>query len=150
ASRGFARPLWADPAGRRLRHGEALLAALALRDRLRAAGVRAGERLAIVAPDDVRGALASLATLCAGAVPIHLPSNARRAAEDALREARVERVLCVPAYRDALGWGDLAGVRQWLELDLEPAAGPFWRALALRFLPLRLAAALLLDVDTRA
>jgi acyl-[acyl-carrier-protein]-phospholipid O-acyltransferase / long-chain-fatty-acid--[acyl-carrier-protein] ligase len=161
ARRNFSRPLWVDAAGRRMSHGGALLRALALRDRLRAAGVRSGDRLALLVPDDARGALASLGALCAGAVPINLPVNARSAAERALRDARVERALCLRSYRDALGWSDLAGVREWLEIDPEPAApfrgpaAPFrgpaaLRVLALRLLPARAAGALLLDVDARA
>ena len=150
--RRFSSVLWVDAAGRRVAYGRALLCALALRDELRAEGVRAGDRLALLVPDDARGALASLAALCAGAVPMHLPVQARSGAERALRDAGVERVLCLRSYRDALGWGDLAGVRDWLELDLEPSAPPgaLRRALALRLLPARAAARLLLDVDTRA
>lgn len=151
ARRHLARPLWVDAAGRRATFGRALLGALALRDRLRAAGVRSGERLAVLAPDGVAGALANLGALCAGAVPINLPVNARSAVERALREAGVERALCVPGYRDALGWGDLAGVREWIELEPEPVPSrAFFRALALRCLPAWAAAALLLDVDARA
>ncbi len=153
ARRHFARPLWVDADGRSLAHGAALLAALDVRDRLRAAGVRSGERLGILVPDDVREALANLGALCAGAVPINLPLHARSAAEQTLRAAGVERVLCVPAHRDALGWTDLAGGPRWLELDLEPGApgarSPL-RSLALRALPARAAAALLLDGDPRA
>jgi acyl-[acyl-carrier-protein]-phospholipid O-acyltransferase / long-chain-fatty-acid--[acyl-carrier-protein] ligase len=149
----WSRPLWVDAAGRRLAYGRALLAALDLADRLRTAGVKRGDPLPILVPDDARGALANLAALLLGAVPLHLPVVARGAAERALHDTGADRVLCLAPHRDALGWNDLAGVREWLELDLEPASGSALRALlrtlAVRVLPVRACAALLLDVDPR-
>src|SRR6185503_297184 len=53
ARRNFRRPLWVDAAGWHLTYGAAVLAALELRDRLRAAGVQRGERLGLLVPDDV-------------------------------------------------------------------------------------------------
>jgi acyl-[acyl-carrier-protein]-phospholipid O-acyltransferase/long-chain-fatty-acid--[acyl-carrier-protein] ligase len=120
ARRNPGRRLVTDADGRWLTYRDATRLALRMRDGLRARGVVPGEIVAIAVPDDVRGAIAHLAVVCAGAVPMHLPPS-RGAAETALRDGEVRRGI---ALADGDAHTGLGTDVTWLPLrELAPRHG---------------------------
>ena len=115
ARRSGARVSMSDGDGRALGLREALLLALRVADGLRAAGARPGCHVAVAAPDDVRGAVAQLGVLCAGAVAVMLPSTAPTAARSALETAGVE--LAVTVRGEADRYAPTPHAIRWLDLD---------------------------------
>ena len=106
------RPFIADSSGRQMRFGQALVRALALRKPL-FEGVRAGERVGVMLPTGVSGALANLSLLAAGGVLVNLafeegPERVRLEIE----EAGLDRVITTRQVAASLGWGEeVEGIR---------------------------------------
>src|SRR5262249_9352879 len=151
--RHFGRPFLSDAAGRAHTYGQAALAALRLREALVAAGVARGERIGIVGGTDARAALAGLALLLAGAVPVHPPGSPRGEAADVLRGAGAQRLLALDPDPAALGPG---ATHALAPRELLACLEPRWdlrslgRAAALLALPAAWSARALLGLDPHA
>jgi acyl-[acyl-carrier-protein]-phospholipid O-acyltransferase/long-chain-fatty-acid--[acyl-carrier-protein] ligase len=154
ARRRWRRVFVSEPDGTRLRFGQALLRALAWRDALfpHSRGVR--EHVGILLPQGRAAALANLATLLAGKVPVNLdatpPGDIARAMIDG---ASISMLLTTRAFLAACGVAERVRVPHLIDLDELAAALPPLRALArwlaCRLLPSSLTAALVVDGDRR-
>jgi len=112
ARQRWRRPFIVDSSGRQLWFGQALVRAIALRKPL-FGGAPVGERVGVMLPTGVPGALANLSLLTAGGVLINLayeegPEHVRLEIE----QAGIDRVVTTRQIAETLGWGEeVEGVR---------------------------------------
>lgn len=156
AKRFWSRPFVADSLRGRFTFGKGLVGSLLLRDalfgRARAAPERDPERVGLLLPPSAGGALANLAVLAAGKIPVNLNYTASQEAfRHALAAARIRRVVTSRAFLEKLGTEiPLEGVERVLleEKKVSPSGlQAAWVWLGCRLLPWKLAARLWLDGD---
>jgi len=153
ARRFWSRPFVADSSGRRLRFGEALTRALALRRACGADGVPEGT--GVLLPPGIDAMLANLALLCSGRVLVNLESAASAARLGMqIRDAGIERVLTSRNWLEACGGAQaIAPARPLFVEELLPhnarGSGGSLAVSLTRVLPLRLAARLALGRQLR-
>lgn len=155
AKRFWARPFVADSLRGRFTFGRGLVGALLLRDALfgRARGLpgKDPERVGLLLPPSAGGALANVAVLAAGKIPVNLNYTASQEAfRHALAAAGIRRVVTSSAFLDKLGTPlPLGGIERILLEEKKVAAGlqAVWVWLSCRLLPWKTAARLWLDGD---
>jgi len=153
AKRFWRRPFLADSEERRLRFGEALVAALGLRDRLLGGCGSRREPIGILLPAGIDGAVSNLAVVCAGRVLLNLAASSSWAEIRAqVDSAGASHILTSRAYLARLGLEERDTPCELLLLDDEAAALPATRRLVLwaacRFLPPAVARRVLLPRDS--
>jgi acyl-[acyl-carrier-protein]-phospholipid O-acyltransferase/long-chain-fatty-acid--[acyl-carrier-protein] ligase len=139
--RGFA---MADTSGQKLTYGQALTGSLILARKIRAR--RQGEEMiGLLLPASVGGALANIAALLAGKIPVNLNFTAgREAMQSAVEQCSIRTVLTSRAFVTKAGLPEMDGT-VYLE-DLLRQVTPFekaWTAAAAFVLPARALARIL-------
>jgi len=137
-----------DRTGARREFSGALLLALAWIMAKRLRGATSARRVAIVLPPGVAAAVANLACLLAGKVPVNLNFTlVREQVQSCLRRAEVDLVVTAEAFRAKLSekfpdfpWGDRV-LDVGAALQALPKRQVAWRLALLRALPARWAAA---------
>lgn len=152
ARRRWRRVFLVEPNGARLRFGQTLLRALALRDALFGAGRGRREYVGLLLPPGIDAVVATLAVWLGGKIPVNLdatpPGAIARAAIDA---AGIATVITSGTFLCRVGIEER--LREVACIDLDALVVPadrrvtFGRALAARLLPVTWAAALLVDGD---
>jgi acyl-[acyl-carrier-protein]-phospholipid O-acyltransferase/long-chain-fatty-acid--[acyl-carrier-protein] ligase len=124
ARQRWRRPFIADSDGRQLRFGQTLVRALALRRPL-LGEVPVGERIGVMLPTGVDGALANLSLLTAGGVLMNLAfEEGLERVRLELAEARIDRIITSRKIAESSGLGDeVDGVRLVYIEDAERSLG---------------------------
>jgi acyl-[acyl-carrier-protein]-phospholipid O-acyltransferase/long-chain-fatty-acid--[acyl-carrier-protein] ligase len=138
ARRRWRRPAMADSTGQRLTYGRALVGSLVLAKQI-AARTPGQDTVGLLLPSSVGGALANIATLMAGRIPVNLNFTAGQEAMDAaIDQARIRTILTSRVFLKKASIEERPGMvfLEDVRKDITPVA-KVTALIAARVLPLR-------------